>query len=544
MDSKPQALAAPAAADLAKAASFTLGPVAVEPPARRICSVERSMVLEPRVMRVLVALGDSPGQVLTRDDLIELCWDGQIVSDKAISRAISLLRHALAEVSGGAVKLETVIKVGFRLIVEEHKAKSAPNAGIAEADARPRMSDAPLPSQDEPVAAPMGSASIALWRRKWTRRATAGGIVATGAAAALGYAGWNRPQQHSPDRRALELYRRGQEIGKAAEVGTTPRALEYYKQAVAIDPDFADAWAALALGYRTIAAGFPGPQRIADPGLVHSAAQRALELDSENVDAQLADMSIYPNFRHWVDREARLRAFVHQNPRHWYGNSQLAVLLVNVGRCEEAIAYARQALDTDRTLAVGWVNLAYILNYARREQEADIVLDQAFSRWPKHDFVWHARYLGFMYSRRYAEAATWARDQRTRPVTMPKALAEKFALVANAISTRKGMTKWINEFRQILAKAITASPMFSPILVDLGSTSDAFDALQAYYFGGELNGRRISQPGDADWRRTITLFTPQFTDLRGDPRFDSLLKRTGMEDYWQKSGAQPDFRRS
>jgi DNA-binding response OmpR family regulator len=80
---------------LARSAAFSLGPLTIDPSTRQITDDGRSQTVEPRVMRVLVALGEKPGQVLSRDELIELCWDGQLVTDNAVTRVISLLRHAL-----------------------------------------------------------------------------------------------------------------------------------------------------------------------------------------------------------------------------------------------------------------------------------------------------------------------------------------------------------------------------------------------------------------------------------------------------------------
>jgi DNA-binding response OmpR family regulator len=59
-----------AAHDLSKADSFVLGPLGVDPPSRRVSTTERSEMLEPRVMRVLIAFGEAGGKVLSRDDLI------------------------------------------------------------------------------------------------------------------------------------------------------------------------------------------------------------------------------------------------------------------------------------------------------------------------------------------------------------------------------------------------------------------------------------------------------------------------------------------
>src|SRR5262245_45410770 len=116
-----------AAQELTKAAEFTLGPLSVDPPVRRVGAGERSEMLEPRVMRVLVALGSAGGRVLPRDDLIELCWDGNIVGDNAINRVIFRLRHALEDLSGGAVRLETIPRVGFRLLVDGQQAGGIPS---------------------------------------------------------------------------------------------------------------------------------------------------------------------------------------------------------------------------------------------------------------------------------------------------------------------------------------------------------------------------------------------------------------------------------
>ncbi len=118
--------------DLAHESPFLLGPLQVEPAHRRICRGERELMLEPKVMRVLTALGRMPGTILSRDDLIQSCWDGRIVGDAAIDRAISHLRMALREMAGEAVTLETIARVGYRIhvgdVLPEGQAQAAGGA--------------------------------------------------------------------------------------------------------------------------------------------------------------------------------------------------------------------------------------------------------------------------------------------------------------------------------------------------------------------------------------------------------------------------------
>ena len=67
-------------------------------------------------MLVLVALHHAGGDVVSRDDLIARCWDGRIVGEDAINRAISRLRD-LGHRLDGAFQLETISKVGYRLVL-------------------------------------------------------------------------------------------------------------------------------------------------------------------------------------------------------------------------------------------------------------------------------------------------------------------------------------------------------------------------------------------------------------------------------------------
>lgn len=82
------------------------------------------------------------------------------------------------------------------------------------------------------------------------------------------------------------------------------------------------------------------------------------------------------------------------------------------------------------------------------------------------------------------------------------------------------------------------------VRVQLGMTDAAFALMEAFYFGGMVNGTRVAPPGPLASRLTAVIFSRAVLSLQGDPRFASLLARTGLEEYWRKSGTQPDFRRS
>lgn len=112
--------------DLAREADFALDAMTVRPSVREVETAAGREMLEPRVMQVLVALAQAREAVVSRDDLIARCWEGRIVGEDAINRAIGRLRR-LSE-GGAGFTIETVPRVGYRLKVPS----PAPDAGAPE----------------------------------------------------------------------------------------------------------------------------------------------------------------------------------------------------------------------------------------------------------------------------------------------------------------------------------------------------------------------------------------------------------------------------
>ncbi len=83
--------------ELAHQQPVRLGALLVEPGLRRVVRDDGAEeFLEPRVMQLFVAFLGANGRILSRDELIQCCWEGRIVGDDAINRTLSRLRR-LAE---------------------------------------------------------------------------------------------------------------------------------------------------------------------------------------------------------------------------------------------------------------------------------------------------------------------------------------------------------------------------------------------------------------------------------------------------------------
>ena len=89
-------------------------------------------VLEPKVFAVLVQLVTRPGELLTRDQLLDAVWGHQYVTPSTLNRVISLARRALSDDADGPKLIQTVHGAGYRYVGPIETADS----GVAELRAR------------------------------------------------------------------------------------------------------------------------------------------------------------------------------------------------------------------------------------------------------------------------------------------------------------------------------------------------------------------------------------------------------------------------
>ncbi len=103
--------------ELSLEAPFRLAQLDVTPAALELRRNGETWTIEHRVMKVLVALHRSCGHAVSRDDLIDLCWEGRIVGEDSLNRGISQLRKALA--AEPAVTIDTIARIGYRLRIDK-----------------------------------------------------------------------------------------------------------------------------------------------------------------------------------------------------------------------------------------------------------------------------------------------------------------------------------------------------------------------------------------------------------------------------------------
>jgi TolB-like protein/tetratricopeptide (TPR) repeat protein len=318
-----------------------------------------------------------------------------------------------------------------------------------------------------------------------------------------------RPATENP--RAYELHLRGRHFLNRRTVDGMRRAIELLREAVAVDPGYALAWAGLADAWLLLGRYGGEPPREVMP-LAREAALRALEASEELAEAHtsLAQVSWYYD---WdiAAAEREFRRALELNPNYAQAHHWLAFDLAEVGRFDEAEASIGRALALDPLSLIIQANAGTVAYFARRFELAVERCDRALAL--DADFPvghqWRGRALEAL--GRYDEAIAAFRAAAARLGEEPETLASLGH--ALALAGQRPEAESIAERLAELSGERYVSPYWRAVLAaGLGDADGAFDLLAA-----AIDAR-------ADWVIGVPM-EPIFDGLRGLPRYRDLVTR-------------------
>jgi adenylate cyclase len=100
------------------ARELQIGEWLVEPDLNCITRSGEKIQVEPKVIEVLVCLADSPGEVLSKEQIIRTVWSDTYVSDEVLRYSISELRKAFKDDAKNPRIIQTIARKGYRLIAQ------------------------------------------------------------------------------------------------------------------------------------------------------------------------------------------------------------------------------------------------------------------------------------------------------------------------------------------------------------------------------------------------------------------------------------------
>ena len=310
----------------------------------------------------------------------------------------------------------------------------------------------------------------------------------------------------SPEVREALL--KARHFGGKRTVQALARSLDYFRQTIERDPDYAEAWGALAetcvmlgiLGLKSPHEAFPEAR---------TAAERALTLDNSSVQAHtvLADVKKFFEWD-WSGAERAYRRALDIDPRATRTHQEYAQLLAMLARHDEAFAEIEAARRCDPVSPVINAFISYILLEARQYDRAVAAGLNAVELEPT-DPLPH-----FLLGRAYAKVGELqlAIDALTEAVRIAGQVPrfESCLGYAYARAGRRAQAEAIR--RQFSSRPL--APVISRVAgamisLGLGETEAALSALEKAYAD--------RQPG------AVVAGDPFFSELAGERRYRELM---------------------
>jgi len=311
---------------------------------------------------------------------------------------------------------------------------------------------------------------------------------------------------------AHELYLKGRFFWNKRTAADLRKSIEYFNQAIAKDPGYAQAYAALAQSWKLLPAFNGGAPNDCFPQ-AEAAAKKALALDDTSSTAHAALASLkglngfdYPGAIAEYERTLQL------NPndataRQWFANDTLA----NVGQTEREIAELKRAVELDPLSLVINSNLGVAYIHAGRLDEAiaqlgkTVELDGTF---------YYARYnLAQALELKGLIPEATAEYQKTMSMTEDPVPLGMLGRLYASHGQKDEALKILQRLRQNREQRYTAAYSLALIYVGLGDRNEALNWLEQGY--REHDGFNIG-PIRID---------PLLAPLHGDPRFEALAEK-------------------
>lgn len=311
------------------------------------------------------------------------------------------------------------------------------------------------------------------------------------------------------NRDAYEAYLKGRYYGNQFTEDSLSKSIEYFEQAIKLDPGYAAAYAGLADGWLHLEA-IGAPQDEVHPQALE-AASKALQLDDTLSEAHSAMAGVKSHEWDWEAAERETQKALQLNPgdarEYMYHSNRLRRL----GRTAESIAEAKRGLDLDPLSVLGNEQLADAYSSARQYDLAILQYRKTLELYPNQAGPRDSLGWAYVYKGLYEEGLEEIKRSYGENPDLSPEVAYVYAVSGNQAKARQILKRLLN-----LSKQTPIQPHhFALIYAGLGMQEEALLWLEQAY---QQHSRMMV------WLKV----DPRFDRLRSDPRFQDLMRRVGL----------------
>lgn len=313
---------------------------------------------------------------------------------------------------------------------------------------------------------------------------------------------------------AYRLYLKGKYYTNKLTKEGFDTGIDYFNQAIAVDPNYALAYSGLAFNYVNQDDWFMSPNE-AGPK-TKDAAKRALAIDESDAGAHLS-MAIVTHWYdwNWTAAEKEFKRAIELSPNNSDAHTYYSWFLAPMGRNDQAIAEAKRAQRADPLSGFAAFSVGAALVFAQRWDPAIEQLHRAIEIDP--NFWFGHCFLGRAYEQKGKLPEAIVEFQRA--VELEKDNAETWSGLGHAYAlsgNRAEAQKILDHLKEVSAHSWVAPYNIAVIHAGLGHKDQAFALLDQAY-----KDRSYYLP-------TYLATDARMDSLRSDPRFGELNRRVGL----------------
>lgn len=311
---------------------------------------------------------------------------------------------------------------------------------------------------------------------------------------------------------AYDLYLKGQYFWNKRTAEGFERAIDYYQQSIAKDPNFARAYAGLADSYSLLPPYSTASPREYMPK-ARAAALRALELDKDLPEAHTALALIVQNYDYdWQTAGREYQRAIELNPNyatahHWYAEH-----LMWRGRFDEALRESERARQLDPLSLIIATDNGAILYFSRQYDRAIEKLRAVRELDPS--FPRAAGLMVRAYEQKGMFADALADVEKSCPLYNSWACSELVYIYGRTgQEAQAGLA--LAKLERLNRRQPVDPAVFVEPYIGMNNKDEAFFWLDKAYaqHSNALTGLKVD---------------PIYDPLRSDPRFQDLLRRVGL----------------
>jgi eukaryotic-like serine/threonine-protein kinase len=321
-------------------------------------------------------------------------------------------------------------------------------------------------------------------------------------------------KNYTQNAEAYQFYLKGRFYWNKRSDADLKKGIEYFREAVELDPNFALAWSGLADSYALLPL-FSEKSTVATRAVIKMATEKALETDPHLAEAHNS-RAVFLAIYEWdfVAADAEFRRAIELNPNYATARQWLSITLSWRLRHDEAVTEMQQALKAEPLSRIINNDLGYAFLYQKQNDKAIEQFKKTLELYPDFAHGHHSLALALARAGEYKEAIA----EQNKAIALggrSSAFLTQLSFI-NALSGNKGEAhRILEELLERNEKEPVGNYNLAIVYAGLDYKDKAFEYL------AKLEQERFP-------RMLALKSSPYFENLHDDPRFEQLLKRLNL----------------